>query len=1084
MVKKNILFNQKLVLNQWMLGLFGVESFDELAIHLKDDELEGLDDTNIHNFHKAICLHISNKKRPELTNDILLEYDNEIVTTLGEINQQRHLRGEPAIVWKYFQYLALLFTEIYLDRYFTNPLELLKSLNRQIVYWNQDKSKIDELTLLDERSEPKAQINKIAYWMATGSGKTLLMHANIIQYQRHLKKHGLENTVNKTILLTPNEGLSKQHLKSFISSGIQAEIFDKNRVRLSSGQIVDVLEVTKLDEEMGDKKVAVSAFEGNNLVLVDEGHRGASTGKDGVWIKHREKICENGFSFEYSATFGHVLKKDKNLINTYSRGILFDYSYKWFYGDGFGKDYSILNLKEDKNEQWMNRYLTACLLTFFQQQRVYQTNQTEFAPFNLAQPLWVFVGSSVTGNAVRTIKGEKVSDVITILEFLKYYVENEKESIQAIQMVLNGELTTDGEKLFAGRFSYLETCGLNAKEIFKETLITLFNAQTLGGVNIDNLKGAKGELVIRIGDNTPFGLINIGDDTKLMNLCEERGFNVHERQFSGSMFQDLSSNDSQINLLIGSKKFTEGWNSWRVSTMGLMNVGRSEGAQIIQLFGRGVRLKGFQTSLKRSSSCTNLIKTKGLTRPKHINILETLSVFGVRADYMTQFRDFLEEEGLSTEDQTELIMPINTLDLNSLSLKMIRVKTEINGVGFESGDPFQRTGPTPILSPPNPAVDESTGYLQKNKVVLDWYPKLTSVKSKDISGEENEIENNEDFLSPEHIALLDIDNLFFDLERFKTERGWHNLSLTRSSLQNLLADNTWYQLFIPKEELKFGSYEKVRVWQEIARLLLRKYAKSYYNFRRMNWEGPHLEYIILDETDQNFPRFEIDADSKLGYSILVDSSEGQIINKLQETKKDCEDGKLKSTGKFGNVEWIDFDQHLYSPLLAQFDEKIKVAPVQLNKGELQFVNDLNKYWKSNRCDVDYELYVLRNMSRGKGIGFFEAGNFHPDFILWQVKGDLQRITYVDPKGIYYVKLHDPKIKFFETVKNIEERLGDESVTLDSFIVSVTPSSDVDWGLTKEEMNSRHVVFQKEDKDKYIEAILEWNPINKVEVITE
>lgn len=1076
MAKKDILFSQKLVLNQWLLGLFGVERFDDLAIHLKDDEMEGFDDNNIHNFHKAICLHISNKKRPELTNDILLEYDNEIVTTLGVINQQRNLRGEPAIIWKYFQYLALLFTEIYLDRYFTNPLELLKSLNKQIVSWNQDKSKIDKLTLLDEKSEPKAQLNKIAYWMATGSGKTLLMHANIIQYQRLLKKHGLENTVNKTILLTPNEGLSKQHLKSFISSGIKAEVFDKNRVRLSSGQIVDVLEVTKLDEEMGNEKVAVSAFEGNNLVLVDEGHRGASTGKDGVWIKHREKICENGFSFEYSATFGHVLKKDKNLINTYSRGILFDYSYRWFYGDGFGKDYSILNLKEDKNEQWMNRYLTACLLTFFQQQRVYQTNQTEFAPFNLAQPLWVFVGSSVTGNAVRTIKGKKVSDVITILEFLKYYVDNKKESIQAIKMALDGELTTDGEKLFAGRFSYLDNCGLNANEIFEETLITLFNAQTPGGFHIDNLKGAKGELVIRIGDNNPFGLINIGDDTKLMKLCEERGFNVREQQFSGSMFQDLSSTDSEINLLIGSKKFTEGWNSWRVSTMGLMNVGRSEGAQIIQLFGRGVRLKGFQTSLKRSSSCENLVKMEGLTRPKHINILETLSVFGVRADYMTQFLDFLEEEGLSTEDQTELILPINTLDIKSLDLKMIRVKTEINGVGFESGSPFQSTGPTPILSPPNPDVDESTEYLRKNKVVLNWYPKLASVKSKDISGEENEIENNEDFLSAKHIELLDFNKLFFDLEQFKTERGWYNLSLTRSSLQNLLADNTWYQLFIPKEELKFGSYEKVRVWQEIARLLLRKYTKNYYNFRRMNWEGPHLEYNILDETDQNFPRFDIDGDSKLGHSILVDSSENELIEKLQKAKKEIEEGKLKSTWKFGDVEVISLDQHLYDPLLALFDEKIKVAPVQLNKGEFQFVKDLKKYCESKSGDdIDYDIYLLRNRSRGKGIGFFEAGNFHPDFILWQVKGELQRITFVDPKGIYHVKLHDPKIKFFETVKTIQERLADESVTLDSFIVSVTPSGDVDWGLTKEEMNSRHVVFQKEDKDKYIETILEWNP---------
>jgi hypothetical protein len=35
-----------------------------------------------------------------------------------------------------------------------------------------------------------------------------------------------------------------------------------------------VIEVTKLADEMGDKTVATGAFEGNNLVLVDEGHRG------------------------------------------------------------------------------------------------------------------------------------------------------------------------------------------------------------------------------------------------------------------------------------------------------------------------------------------------------------------------------------------------------------------------------------------------------------------------------------------------------------------------------------------------------------------------------------------------------------------------------------------------------------------------------------------------------------------------------------------------------------------------------------------------------------------------------------------
>lgn len=63
-----------------------------------------------------------------------------------------------------------------------------------------------------------------------------------------------------------------------------------------------------------------------------------------------------------------------------------------------------------------------------------------------------------------------------------------------------------------------------------------------------------------------------------------------ERDFSGSYFRAINNPDSNIKVLIGSKKFTEGWSSWRVSTMGLLNVGKSEGSMVIQLFGRGVRL--------------------------------------------------------------------------------------------------------------------------------------------------------------------------------------------------------------------------------------------------------------------------------------------------------------------------------------------------------------------------------------------------------------------------------------------------------------------------------------------------------------
>ena len=175
-----------------------------------------------------------------------------------------------------FQYLALLFTEIYLDRYFRDPKALRADLNARIEAYNADVAEADRIPHLDEAGEAWTQLNKLAFWMATGSGKTLVMHVNILQYRHYLAKHGRGRDLNRIILLTPNEGLSQQHLAEFAAAGIEAELFNKDGRGLFTGQAVEILEVTRLRDEMGDKTVAVDAFEGNNLVLVDEGHRGTS----------------------------------------------------------------------------------------------------------------------------------------------------------------------------------------------------------------------------------------------------------------------------------------------------------------------------------------------------------------------------------------------------------------------------------------------------------------------------------------------------------------------------------------------------------------------------------------------------------------------------------------------------------------------------------------------------------------------------------------------------------------------------------------------------------------------------------------
>ena len=1068
--KPQVAFAHKLVLNQWLLSLFNVKRFEDLAEHLRNEALEGLDENNIHHFHHALTAQLFNLTR--LPTELLLEYDQNIVRHTQRLNERRITRGDEPIVWKYFQYLTLLFSEIYLDRYFRDPKALLGDLNKQVAAYNTDKPGPDQIAAFDDAAEAWPQLNKLAFWMATGSGKTLLMHANILQYRHALTRHGRRRELNRILLLTPNEGLSQQHLREFEAAGIAAELFNKDGGRLFSGQAVEILEVTRLRDEMGDRTIAIDAFEGNNLVLVDEGHRGASGGEEGAWMRARNALCEKGFSFEYSATFGQAVKGSPRLTELYAKSMLCDYSYRYFYGDGFGKDYQILNLDQGTQQNHLELYLVACLLSFFQQLRLYRVQGGVFRPFNIENPLWIFVG----GRVVKGLAAQDASDIVEILRFLARYVSDRTGSIQRIDRVLNqGLVTASGKNLFAGRFAYLNTCGLSPERIFDETLAMIFNAPGGGQLYVENLKGVTGEVALRLGaENEAFGVINVGDDAKLVNLCEENGLATGEHEFSGSLFHEINQPHSMVNLLIGSKKFTEGWSSWRVSTMGLMNVGKGEGAQIIQLFGRGVRLKGYDLSLKRSG------KTKlpeGVERAKHIGVLETLGIFGIHADYMAQFRDFLEEEGLPADDRIEFLLPV-IKNLGTQKLKTIRLKKTINGVSTEFGDAFRKLAPIPTVAPPNPASDPSTVYLQDNRVVLNWYPKIQAMKSGGLVGGDADAAPNETHLTPRHVAFLDLDRLYFELERFKAERGWYNLNLTRQGVEALLGDQSWYRLQIPAEELAGDSYEKVRLWEEIAVALLKKYTERYYTFRKHDWELPHLEYRYLEDDDPNFLGVK-DSPNEGYYRILIDKSKEEIVAKLEELKAAIQKGELKRW-EFQGMKAIWFGKHLYQPLLYLDTHVVEITPAPLNKGECEFVEDLKAFHDGN---TDFfatrELYLLRNLSRGRGVGFFEAGNFHPDFILWLLAGGQQHVIFVDPKGIRNLGRDDLKIQFHETIKEIEQRLGDPAVRLQSFIVSNTPSVTMrrQWGMKKSEMEKRHVLFQEEDKDSYIGTMLNGERLN-------
>jgi hypothetical protein len=519
-------FDEKLVLLRWMLSLFDVNSFDKLADPLKPADLEGLDNDGVHRFLQQLKLLWQYEAFP---GDTLLGYDQNIVRHTLALNERR----PTAARWKYFQWLSLLFTEVYLDRFFRDPDRLLGELNAFLAEFNAGKAERDRIPAYEA-----SDLRKLAFWNATGSGKTLLMHVNILQYRHYLRLHGREDDLNRIILLTPNEGLSRQHLDEFHAAGMDAELFSKDGKSLYAGKSIEIIDVHKLREEMGEKTVAIDAFEGNNLVLVDEGHRGSSGKEAGRWMDARRRLCERGFSFEYSATFGQAMKASGNraLEQEYAKCILFDYSYKYFYRDGFGKDYRILNLADDSNEGKRRLYLTACLLAFYQQQRLFRDKSAQFKPFLLESPLWVFVGGSV--NAVRTESKRKVSDVVDILLFLAEFVRERQDTVNLLDRLLGGRPGLHdqrGNEIFATAFAYLNKLGLNGEQAFDDILRVLFNSPAQAGLHVEHLKGTDGEIALRLGENEPFGLINVGDPSALCKLCEAQDglLVVTDKEFAG-----------------------------------------------------------------------------------------------------------------------------------------------------------------------------------------------------------------------------------------------------------------------------------------------------------------------------------------------------------------------------------------------------------------------------------------------------------------------------------------------------------------------------------------------------------------------
>lgn len=1065
---KQVSFDDQLVLFRYFLHELKIDSLGALSEKLNNTEFEGTNESGNTYFCNYIT-RICKMRGAAISAEKLRLYDENICHHTHQISEKRGV-----FHWKYFQYVALLFTEMYLDRYFSNAAGFCDDLNA----WLKEKRN-ESLGLIDFEPYTPEKLNKLAFMCATGSGKTLIMHMNILQYLHYFKRAKRLNSrlsINKVIVLAPNEGMSKQHLEELELSSIPAIIFEKDHGFTTRRGDVIVVDMNKLKEEGKVKTVSVDSFEQNNLVLVDEGHRGLS---GDVWYDYRTRLSAEGFAFEYSATFKQALnanaRKDdeRALMEEYGKSIIMDYSYKYFYSDGYGKDYRIYNLQSSIDTEQRQLYLVGCLLSYYQQIKLFDSKQDELQEFRIEKPLLVFVGNRVTA---KTSKNE-MTDVEEVLDFINSFVSNRAISIARINAVLKddtGLIDGNGNELFYQDFEALkEAFGTdpNPADIFSDLLRLVFNAEGAGDeprLHMENLRQVPGEIGLKIGElGEYFGVISIGDTTGLIKNCEKKSIVVKTEEFvSESLFRSINDRSSNIKVLIGSRKFTEGWNSWRVSTMGLINFAKGEGSQAIQLFGRGVRLKGYEGCLKRSRKLDIQVAT-----PKHIELLETLTIFGVKAQYMEDFKSYLELEGAPTNDNIrEFHLPvISRFDaVKSKKLHVIKVKNGAN---------FKKQARRLILDVPD---EGFLRYLGKSKTIIDCRSKIQTIDST-FSFELKSIPQEQVILK-EKLNLLDYRRIFEELEQYKSEKKYFNISIVQEKLISILQTDGWYGLLIPQNYLDITSLAKLEAITDYAIMALKSYMDKFFKYEKERWEAPLLEYATLDADDSNFvdeytityaQQHALDTTGEELETFITEiTAILQANNGLDEYKKNSFRGRMVV---------FDFKSHLYAPLicLEKSNLKIQVSPVALNSDEMVFVDHLKEYVETHGDVLEGKsLYLLRNKSK-VGMGFFEAGNFYPDYILWIDTDDKQYISFIDPKGLMHVHPDDPKVEFYRTIKELEVRLAPtaegKTVILNSFIMSGTPSSQLRqwWNMDRLQREEKNVytLDNSECVDLMIEKIL-------------
>lgn len=802
--------------------------------------------------------------------------------------------------------------------------------------------------------------NKASFWMATGSGKTIVMVKLVKELFNAIKNNFIDD--KPILILAPNEIILNQIDKELRANGLEPIVLNENDIKQRSLFSNDVFlyrsdlldDGENVSKGKDGKRIDYHDYllDGGWYIFLDEAHRGDSIdSKRKAYIKELSDGLgdKKGFVFNFSATF----TDDVDMLTC-----AYNYNLNKFNSSGYGKQIALfkdeLSIDKDSDEELRINQVLKSFLIFAMIKKSKEKLSTDELTYH--NPLMIVVSDKVnTDDAGIKIYFKAVKKILENSFDLKVLKKNLKSELQELSL----EFSNDNlNSVFIDLLNEINEADMK-KYIFHDDLAN----------SLEACKISKNQREIAVKSKNspkPFLLVNIGDNKEWANFIDSLDISIGQ-ELSNGYFDNINDSNSPINIMLGSKVFSEGWDSNRVNEILFLNIGSKNAIKYVtQTIGRGIRiepkkgdkkrkgnagietlfvmasdsngvkqiLKGFKAMQNDTKALVGFQKTKAYKEPK-IPIYTNL--------------DTRAKLKLSNSDLDNLHKYVNDFDYDvlyfyddlcdELGVKIIdEIKDESKNELFEKG--------------------VNVNYFQNNKVSIKKIHQALKSKAKKLEG------------------FKVIDDEIKHFTEFSTTLSDDIVNSINSKI---------------KEVLKNADENK-------------KLLEKHKNIKKVYSDEELLEMLANGKID--------------GKKMLELKNNANLINEAKVTLIDevTENGYKIST---------KLQSHYYLPMIKKANDD-KISHCISVKSEIEFLNDLETNLLDCKTLNDSEWGFSRIVENVDDIyiPYFDTQSqiyrkFYPDFIFWlkNKASGIESIYFIDPKGLTHEQNARDKIKGFESIFN-------------------------------------------------------------------